>query len=89
MIDFFTTAANHVLSYGDDFLKAPDAVEIVPKADPLSEALKYSLFAVNLSSVDVNIREKDSLLQLKVLWAWSGSGCGSGVGVVLCYVGVV
>ncbi len=71
VIDFFTTAANHVLGYGDDFLKAPDAVEIVPTADPLSETLKYSLFAANLNSVDVNIREKDSLLQLKVLWALS------------------
>lgn len=54
------------MSSGDDFVKPPDAVVIEPVAEPLSELIKYKLVAVNISTINVNIKEKDSVLKLKV-----------------------
>ena len=66
MIDYFQTAANHVMSHGDDFCCAPDPVLVQPQAEPLSELIKYKLFALRVSTVEVNVKERDSLLKLKV-----------------------
>lgn len=66
MIDFFHTALSHILANGDDVYEAPDAITIEPPAEPLSELLKYKLFALRVASVDVHLRESSSLIKLQV-----------------------
>ena len=66
VIDFIQTAASHILSHGDGIYKAPEAILVEPAAEPLSELLKYKLLSLTLSSVDVYIREADTLLKLQV-----------------------
>ena len=66
VIDFIQTAASHILSHGDGIYKAPEAILVEPAAEPLSELLKYKLLSLTLSSIDVYIREANTLLKLQV-----------------------
>ena len=66
MIDLFHIALSHIISYGDDFFEAPDAIAIEPSAEPLSELLKYKLFALTVASVDVHLKEANTLMKLQV-----------------------
>jgi hypothetical protein len=66
VVDFFYTAVSHILSHGDSTYKAPDPVLIEPVAEPLSETLKYRLFALTIDSVDVHLRENNTLLKILV-----------------------
>ena len=78
VIDFIQTAASHILSHGDGIYKAPEAILVEPAAEPLSELLKYKLLSLTLSSIDVYIREANTLLKLQVCV------CLSYVSVHLC-----
>lgn len=66
MVDWLQTAVAHVLSYGDGIYKAPGAILIEPRAEPLSELLKYKMFALHVSGVDFNLHEENSLIRLQV-----------------------
>lgn len=66
MIDFLHSALCLVTSHGDSTYKAPGPILIEPPAEPLSELLKYKLFALTVASVDVHLREANTLLKIQV-----------------------
>ena len=47
-------------------MEAPNGVPIEPLVEPLSESVKYLLFDLSVSEVDVSLIEEDQLLKLQV-----------------------
>lgn len=66
MADFFQTIIGHIFHPGSSSYEAPDAILIEPNAEPLSELLKYKLFALSISTIDVHLRESNTLLNIQV-----------------------
>ena len=73
MVDWLQTAVSHVLSYGDGTFKAPGAILIEPRAEPLSELLKYKMFILHISGVDFMLHEELSMIRLQVCVLFSSS----------------
>ena len=66
MVDWLETTVAHVLSYGDGTFKAPDPIVIEPRAEPLSELLKYKMFVLRIGGADFKVYEENSLIRLQV-----------------------
>ena len=66
MGDWFLTALGSILCYGDDVLKAPDPILIEPRVEPLSEMIKYKLFALAITQADVCVSDGTTLTRLQV-----------------------
>ena len=60
------TAVSSIISHGDAVLLAPDPILIEPRVEPLSEVIKYKLFALTVSQADVCISDGGTLTRLQV-----------------------
>ena len=66
MVEWVESAALHAISPGDSVIEAPGACVIAPKVEPLSELLKYKLLAVTVTSINLDLYEKESDMLLQV-----------------------
>ena len=66
MAEWLYTAVGEILSHGDGLLMAPDPILIEPRVEPLSEVIKYKLFALTVLQADVFIRDSGTLTRLQV-----------------------
>lgn len=64
--EWLYTAVGEILSPGDDLLKAPDPILIEPRVEPISEVIKYKLFALTVLPVDVFIKDSGTLTRIQV-----------------------
>lgn len=60
------TTIQQVVGVADARVEAPNGQPIQPRVEPLSEAIKYSLFDMSVAEVDVHLMEGDGLLRLQV-----------------------
>ena len=64
-LDWFFTTFIHISSQGDELQVAPNGELIQPKAEPVSEDIKYSLFSLDIAEADVHICEGDGIVRLQ------------------------
>ncbi len=58
-LEWFYTTIIHTLSLGDALQVAPDGEVICPKAEPISEDVKYRLFNLDVAGADLHLCESD------------------------------
>ena len=67
VLDWFHTAILHTLTHGDGFQEAPNPLLIEPKVEPWSEDIKYRLFDLSISDVDLSLLEDGAITRIQVL----------------------
>ncbi|XP_019853101.1 PREDICTED: uncharacterized protein KIAA1109-like isoform X3 [Amphimedon queenslandica] len=67
VVHYFLTALSHVISPADAVLEAPDCILIEPLVEPSSELLKYKMFVLEVATIDLILKEADTMLQIQTL----------------------
>lgn len=55
-----------MISPADAVLETPDCLLIQPLVEPSSELLKYKMFVMEVASIDLTLKEADTMLQIQV-----------------------